>query len=127
VRLNGHQDRALCLFLAVIAADLAFGVLFGYADHDGPWDGMYFAITTVTTVGYGDVTPHGWGAHLVAVSIMLLVVPLWAGVFSLVTTGLTAAHVDRRHAVSLDTAARAHQIAADTYRHVTGREHPEAP
>lgn len=93
-----HHRRAARLFAAVIVLDLGLGALFGLAEHVGAWNGMYFAIVTVTTVGYGDITPHGWLPHLLAVAIMLLIVPLWSAVFSLVTTGLTADHVDKRHA-----------------------------
>lgn len=95
--MNMHHRRAIWLFCLVVVLDQAFGVLFGYADHVGIFNGMYFAVTTVTTVGYGDIVPHGWAAHLVAVGIMILFVPLWASIFSLVAAGFVADHIDNKN------------------------------
>lgn len=92
-----HHRRAAWLFGMVVVLDLAFGILFGYADNVGIFNGLYFAVTTVTTVGYGDIVPHGWAAHLIAVAIMILFVPLWASIFSLVAAGFVADHVDSKH------------------------------
>lgn len=94
--MNVHHQRAALLFGIVIALDLLFGALFGVADHVGVWDGVYFGIVTVTTVGFGDVVPHGWAGHLIAVAIMLLILPLWSTVFSFITAGLTADHMDAK-------------------------------
>ena len=89
--------RALRILLLAIAADGVLGLAFGYADHVGIPNGLYFATVTATTVGYGDVLPHGWLPHLLAILIMITVIPLFASVFSLLTTGWTADHVDTRH------------------------------
>lgn len=94
--MNVHHRRAAGLFSAVIALDLAFGIAFGLADHVGAWNGVYFGFVTVTTVGYGDVLPHGWVPHVLAVAIMLLILPLWSTVFSFITAGLTADHIDTK-------------------------------
>jgi voltage-gated potassium channel Kch len=94
---NIHHKRAAVLFGSVLAAVVLLGAVFGAADHCGTWNGIYFGVTTVTTVGYGDVIPRGWAAHLLAVAIMILIIPLWTGAFSLVTTGFTADHIDTRH------------------------------
>lgn len=36
------------------------------------WDGLYWAITTVTTVGYGDVQPATDGGRLIAIAVMIV-------------------------------------------------------
>jgi voltage-gated potassium channel len=110
--MHRHHSRALLTIAAATALDAALGAWFGAADHIGIPDGLFFATTTATTVGYGDLTAHGWLPHVLAVIMMLTVIPLFAATFSLLTSGLasqdiharvTAAekrikdHVDKRH------------------------------
>lgn len=95
--MNVHHRRAARVLALAAGLDVAAGLAFGAAQGCGPWTGLYWATTTATTVGYGDVTPHGWLPHVIAVVVYLTVIPLFASVFALVTTGLTADHVDTRH------------------------------
>lgn len=95
--MNSHHAWMVRLLVLVVVLDLAFGAWFGLADRVGVWNGFYFAVTTVTTVGYGDIAPHGWQAHLAAIAIMVLIIPLWSGSFSLLGSGLVVDRVDLRH------------------------------
>lgn len=95
--MNVHAKRALLLLSVVALLVIALGALYGNITPIGPWDGMYFAVVTVTTVGYGDIVPRGWEAHLIALLIMVLIIPAWSTVFSLVTSAIVASHVDKRH------------------------------
>jgi voltage-gated potassium channel len=36
------------------------------------WDGVWWAIVTVTTVGYGDIAPTGVAGRLIAIVVMLM-------------------------------------------------------
>jgi voltage-gated potassium channel len=50
------------------------GVLMRFLDHDeysNIWVGMWWALQTVTTVGYGDVTPKHTSGRIVATFVML--------------------------------------------------------
>jgi voltage-gated potassium channel len=98
---NRHHRRAAGIMAAAVALDIVLGLLFAAAQHVSAAVGLYFAVTTATTVGYGDVAPHGWAPHAIAVAMMLTVIPLFAATFSLVTTGLTSGdiklHIDKRH------------------------------
>ena len=50
------------------------GVLMRFLDHDeysSVWVGMWWALQTVTTVGYGDVTPQHVSGRIVATFVML--------------------------------------------------------
>ena len=99
--MNLHHKRAVTVMSAAVVLDVILGLLFAAAQHVSSWLGLYFAVTTATTVGYGDISPHGWASHVIAVVMMLTVIPLFAATFSLVTTGLTSGdiklHIDRRH------------------------------
>ena len=90
--------RAAFVLVLSVTLDGLFGVMFAFAQHVSVWNGLYFATTTGSTVGYGDITPRGWAPHLLAVAMMILVIPLFSSVFALLATALTTAHVDARHA-----------------------------
>jgi voltage-gated potassium channel Kch len=101
----------------------AGGALFSVTQHVPFPTGLYWALSTATTVGYGDVTPRGVAARLIASAVMLTAIPMLAAVFA----WLTGHHIARRaHPAALDAAA-ARRIAADLYLHHTGARHPEAP
>lgn len=99
--MNVHKKLALLIVAACIALDAILGLLFAWAQHIPWYTGLYFATTTATTVGYGDVTPRGWAAHAIAVLMMLTIIPLVSVTWALVTTWLTTEHItrhiDKRH------------------------------
>ena len=89
-----HHSLALTTVTLAAAGDAILGTAFGLAQHTSIPDGLFFAVTTATTVGYGDITPRGWLPHLLAVAMMITIVPLFAATFSLFTSGLTSLHVE---------------------------------
>lgn len=64
-------------YVALVAAGM---VVFGgavFAEVEAQqnlttWDGIWWAMTTVTTVGYGDISPHSDGGRVIAIVIMLV-------------------------------------------------------
>jgi voltage-gated potassium channel len=88
-----HHRRALAVLSVAALLDAVLGLAFAAADHISVPDGLFFALTTATTVGYGDITAHGWLPHLLTVAMMLTVIPLFAAAFSLLTSGLTSTSV----------------------------------
>ena len=56
-------------------------------DFDSSWDGVWWAVVTVTTVGYGDLHPHTVPGRIVAIAVMLLGVGFLA-----VLTATVASH-----------------------------------
>lgn len=53
---------------------VAGGVLmraFDHTEYSNVWVGMWWAVQTVTTVGYGDVTPHNLSGRIIATFVML--------------------------------------------------------
>jgi voltage-gated potassium channel len=50
---------------------IAGGLTFAVVEEDSALDGLYWAVTTVTTVGYGDVLPDTEAGKAIAVVVML--------------------------------------------------------
>jgi voltage-gated potassium channel len=59
-------------------------------DFDNVWLGLWWAVQTVTTVGYGDVVPHDTGGRVVAAVLMLSGI----GFLTVVTAVITAAFLE---------------------------------
>jgi len=93
------MNRRAAVYTIVAAAGFDFvGALwFAAVEHLSVATGLYWSVTTATTVGYGDITPHTHVGRLVATLVMLTVIPLFAATFSLLTTTLTSAHVSKLH------------------------------
>jgi voltage-gated potassium channel len=120
--------RRAWLFVPAVAA--CFGgaaVAFSTVERVPFTTGLYWTVTTATTVGYGDVIPHNGAGRAVATAAMLVLIPLLAAVFARVSAAHVRATLRADLAELRSVAARAHRIAADTHKHVTGREHPDAP
>lgn len=91
-----NRRRSIAILLAAaVAIVIAGGAVFAFTSHQPFTTGLYFAIVTATTVGYGDVTPPNPVSRVVAVVLMLTTIPMLASVFALVT-GQTAANALRR-------------------------------
>ncbi len=115
VRLLSHPNRRNIaeLLAGAVGCVLIGAWLFGLSQHLPFTTGFYWAITTATTVGYGDVTPHNAIGRVVASLVMLTTIPLLAAVFALVTGGAAAAGI--RRLLNLET-----RFPEGTYRLVVG-------
>lgn len=116
VRVFGRDQRrniALLLSAAVVAV-LGGGAAFAAVTPDTPFTtGVYWAITTASTVGYGDVTPKNPAGRLVAILVMLTAIPMLAAVFALVTGSAAAAGLRRLLAME-------HPFPSGDYRIILG-------
>ncbi|HET9093381.1 MAG TPA: ion channel [Acidimicrobiales bacterium] len=92
---QGTRKRALGLIGLATFVVLAGGVAFALVEHLSVWMGWYWAVTTATTVGYGDVTPHTTAGHVIAVVVMLSTIPLLGAVFALWSGAAAAARLRR--------------------------------
>jgi voltage-gated potassium channel len=97
VRLFNLRPRLHALIMISAAAFLIIvgGVVFAATQHRPVTTGWYWAITTATTVGYGDVTPKNASGRLVASVVMLTTIPLLAGAFAVITGSAVANGVRR--------------------------------
>lgn len=61
---------AATLGLAIIVGGGAAFTAVETGQHLSAWDGLWFSVTTATTVGYGDVSPQTDGGRIIAMIIM---------------------------------------------------------
>jgi voltage-gated potassium channel len=94
--LGPHHRKHIAILLAAAAGCVLIGGAAFAATQSLPFtSGLYWAITTATTVGYGDVIPHNGAGRVIASLVMLTTIPLLASVFAL-ATGQAAANGIRR-------------------------------
>jgi voltage-gated potassium channel len=65
-------------FLLVVVAGAIMSLVEPQTVKGNMWDGMWWAVVTATTVGYGDISPVTAGGRLVAVALMLFGIGLTA-------------------------------------------------
>ena len=80
---------------AVVGVVLLGAGLYALAEDLPYTTGLYWAVTTATTVGYGDITPHNPIGRLIASLVMLTAIPLLAGAFAIVSGAAAAAGIRR--------------------------------
>jgi voltage-gated potassium channel len=109
-----RQPPSIRLAASVIVTATALivvggGVLIRVVDHheySSVWLGMWWAIQTVTTVGYGDVTPRDVAGRLVGVLIMLEGIAFVAIITAAITSTFVArAEAERERAEYADETA----------------------
>jgi voltage-gated potassium channel len=87
----GRAGRAIAFVTAAVT--IVCGVVIRLVDHkdfDSVWLGLWWAVQTVTTVGYGDVVPTQGGARVIAAMLMLSGI----GFVTVVTAVITAAFLE---------------------------------
>jgi voltage-gated potassium channel len=102
--------RTVILAGLALACMLGGAAAFSLAEHVSFWLAMYWALSTASTVGYGDVAPRSGAARVIAATVMLTAIPLLAAAFA----SLTAMHVHRH-------------VRAHVDRVLEARDHPESP
>ena len=120
-RLERRLDRALAraatprgaaIVIATVSTVMTVGAgtVMTVVDHDNypsVGSGLWWAVQTVTTVGYGDDIPMNLAGRLVAVLVMLLGI----GFLTVVTASITSTFVSRsRHEPSDAETAMAEQL-----------------
>lgn len=97
-----HHGYALVTITAAAVLDTIGGLWFSAVEHVPASTGLYWAISTATTTGYGDVAPHDPAGRRVAVLVMVTVIPLFGASFSLYASAMShAGDGERRLAAAL--------------------------
>ena len=112
--------RGAALVIASVSSliTVVAGLLVTVVDHENfpsIGTGLWFAVQTVTTVGYGDDVPTTLAGRLVAVLVMLLGIAF----LTVVTAAITSAFVARARRVQTPSAVET--SLADQLRQLDGR------
>ena len=91
-----HSVRRAMAVIVTATAVVVVGAgalmrLIDHREYASIWVGMWWAIQTVTTVGYGDVTPRATSGRIVATFVMLEGIAF----LSIVTASITSTFVER--------------------------------
>jgi voltage-gated potassium channel len=89
------RDAASVIIVVWLAAIVVFGIVEHLVDADTfptVWLGMWWALETVTTVGYGDVVPESTSGRIIGAFLLLGGLAL----LSVVTATITSSFVARR-------------------------------
>lgn len=87
------RRAALLIGIATVLVTLVSGILMRWVDQtdfDNIWLGLWWAVQTVTTVGYGDTVPQTVAGRVLATLVMLTGI----GFISVVTAAITAAFIE---------------------------------
>lgn len=90
-----NRYREIALIALAVAIVLIGAGLFSLAEGVNYGIGLYWAIVTATTVGYGDVTPHNTAGRVIAAGVMLTTIPIVGAVFALVAGASVLARMRR--------------------------------
>jgi voltage-gated potassium channel len=93
---------ASVIVVATTVVVVGSGVLIRVVDHreySSIWLGMWWALQTVTTVGYGDVTPKDVAGRIVGGLVMLEGIAFLAIITAVITSSFVA-RAEREHALA---------------------------
>jgi voltage-gated potassium channel len=93
------------IVVATVTVVVIGGVLmrvFDHKEYGNVWLGMWWAVQTVTTVGYGDVTPRAVMGRIVATLVMLQGVAFIAIVTAAITSSFVARATKDRAAAQVE-------------------------
>jgi voltage-gated potassium channel len=99
---------------------LGGGAAFAEVEHRSTWIGVYWAISTMTTVGYGDVKPDTDAGRAIAVGVMLVGIGFLTVVIGAVAQRFIAAEVEEVEEEVAEEAESIEAVLAEL-REVMGR------
>jgi voltage-gated potassium channel len=102
-------------FLLVVASGVGIRIL-DHREYSSIWLGMWWALQTVTTVGYGDVTPKNPAGRIVGAIVMIEGIAFLAIVTAAITSTFVArvqAQRDSEEAAADDLADRRLEFQLD--------------
>ena len=107
---RGAATTIVTVTAAVVVIGGVLIRVFDHREYANVWVGMWWALQTVTTVGYGDVTPAAVSGRVIAAVVMLQGIAFLA----ILTAAITSAFVAR--AANAQAVAQAHDGLTESQR-----------
>ena len=97
LRFIAQRPGRMCLYL--LAGTVAIGgALYSVIEPDADWfDGVYWAVVTLTTVGYGDFSPESFAGRWLAAFVMAGGIASVAILTGLLADEIREARIQERH------------------------------
>jgi voltage-gated potassium channel len=108
--LEGLRYAALLALLTVLGGGAAYASV---EKHSSTWDGVWWALTTMTTVGYGDEYPRTTLGRALGIAIMLIGIGFIAIITGAVAERFLAAEVEGADAVVEEVEATEAEVLAE--------------
>ena len=89
--LEGLRYVALLALLTVLGGGAAFAAV---EKHTSTWAGVWWAVTTITTVGYGDITPKTVSGRVIGIAVMLVGIGFVAALTGAVAQRFLASQIE---------------------------------
>jgi voltage-gated potassium channel len=118
---NALRLTALATVFLTIAAG-AVQATVDTQDFASFWDGVWWAVVTVTTVGYGDIYPHTVPGRIVAIALMLLGIGFLAVLTATVASHFVQADQEEGSHEILETLRRIEDDVAELRAQLALRE-----
>jgi voltage-gated potassium channel len=98
--------------LLTLLTALAGGAAFASVENIPVGDGVYWAVTTMTTVGYGDVKPSTPEGKVIAIAVMLVGIGFAALVIGAIAERFTNRHAHDEELTEKDLVKHVQEISA---------------
>ena len=109
--------------VAFVLVALATGGLFALLEDHSLVDGLWWTVVTLTTVGYGDLSPATTGGRVTAVVLMATSL----GVVSFITANIAAFFIEEDTETNLTDEVRSLHQRLDRIEELLRTQHPNRP
>ena len=109
--------------VAFVGVALATGGLFALFEDHSLVDGLWWTVVTLTTVGYGDLSPATTGGRVTAVVLMVTSI----GVVSFITANIAAFFIEEDTETNLADEVRSLHQRLDRIEELLRTQHPNRP
>ena len=109
--------------VAFVLVALATGGLFALFEGHSLLDGLWWTVVTLTTVGYGDLSPATTGGRVTAVVLMVTSI----GVLSFITANIAAFFIEEDETANLAAEVRSIHQRLDRIEELLRTQHSDRP